>query len=758
MVKSVESSQQISSEIQLNVATVTLVVPKIDPPPEELIQVLVLCPPEAEKQLLAGSEFSAYCFHCLEYPALQTTPPKLAGSAELVTFCRDAIAYAKFHQIETVYYSFDIANLVAAVLCQSLNLVGPRLESVLQCFHKFYAREIDSSPPGYCLVHLENDEEIIVDQQAIESLRFPVFVKPVCSSYGMFCDRVERPEQLTSICKSLAKAYQPWWQVYRTLFQEFCDTTKYPLAIGDRVPLLVEEMISGQPVTCDGFVYRGQVHCLGLVDTVETEDGAVDCYAFPSQVTQAQHAVIYDRVAQFVRESKLDNSFFSAEFWLQDNSHPILIEINARMSATFGFLYQQRLNFNLYKAALTLARGHCPELPKSTLEEQTEPVSCRLYLSTRKNGLASALFDFNLARETLENSSSLVLNCQLDESIESPSYHPTPLAELNLVGANRAALQYYGDHLRKALLLERRESPYRANVVSDCQFQGGEGLCYDADRHRLFCLDYGESQLIQLCLTTRKIQRFPLPGTFYGVAVSLRETVVLSGELGLMEFDLNTRKLVPILQEYRGKPFVCNDVIVDATGRIWFNTIDEDATRIKGMGGLFACDRATVSPEHPHGRVWEICTDLGYANGMGLSPDGRSLYVVDSVARAVRVFEIDQSDPERPIRDRYQWTVADKSEGVPDGLAVDAAGRLWLSFWFGGKVVCFDPRSQTRVREICLPAMNVASVAVVDTKDSSGKLFACSSAVPWEGGKILAPWYADDLPRDRRGYLFEIDL
>lgn len=574
----------------------------------------------------------------------------------------------------------------------------------------------------------------------------------------MFCDRVDRPEQLQSTCKSLAKAYQPWWQVYRTLFQEFCDTTLYPLAVGDRVPLLVEEMISGQPVTCDGFVYRGQVYCLGLVDTVETEDGAVDCYVFPSQANRSQNTAIYNRVAEFVRASKLDNSFFSAEFWLQDNSHPILIEFNARMSATFGFLYQQRLNFNLPKAALTLAQGECPKLPKSTSQEQTLPVSCRLYLSTHNEGLASGLFDFNLARETLLNSASIALNYNPDESIKSPFYHPTPLAELNLVGTNRAALQFYGDHLRQTLLLERRQSSYGINVVSECQFQGGEGLCYHADSRQLFCLDYGESQLIQLCLTTRQIQRFPLPGRFYGIAVSGKETVVLSGELGLMEFDLKTRQFTPILQHYRGQPLVGNDVIIDATGRIWFNTIDEDGTRIRGTGGLFACDRATVSPEHPHGRVWEVCTDIGYANGMGFSPDGRSLYVVDSVARAVRVFEIHQTDSQRPIRECDRWTVADRAEGVPDGLAVDAAGCLWLSFWFGGKIVCFEPRSHKRVREICLPTLNVASVAVVETQDSSCKLFACSSAIPWEGGNFLAPWYADDWPRNDRGYLFEIDL
>jgi len=451
----------------LQVATVTVICQEVNQP-DELIPVLVLCPSQDEKQLLDRADLSAYCFHCLEYSVLQTTPPRIKGKVDLVAFCQDAIAYAKEHQILAVYYSFDIANIVAAVVCESLNLFGPRIESILQCFHKLYAREIDRTPPGYGVVQLGNEGEVVIDGRIFNALKFPVFVKPVCSSYGMFCDRVDRPEQLQQVCKDLARAYQPWWQMYRGLFQEFVDGKKYPLAVTSQVPLLVEEMISGQALTCDGFVYRRQVHFLGLVDTVEARDGSVDCYAFPSQVSKVQQMAIYDRVADFIQDSGLNNSFFSAEFCIQDRGTPILIEMNARRSATLSFLYQQSLKFNLHKAALTLALGNCPEIPKRTLGEQTLPASCRLYMSTRKTGLASTMFDFSLAQQTLGCSQLITFNCEPGEQVKGAYYHPTPLAELNLVGANRAALQFYGEHLRNALLLERRYPAYKIAMVQDC--------------------------------------------------------------------------------------------------------------------------------------------------------------------------------------------------------------------------------------------------------------------------------------------------
>ena len=104
-----------------------------------------------------------------------------------------------------------------------------------------------------------------------------------------------------------------------------------------------------------------------------------------------------------------------------------------------------------------------------------------------------------------------------------------------------------------------------------------------------------------------------------------------------------------------------------------------------------------------------------------------------------------------------------ENEGEIDGLAVDRAGYLWLTLWFGGKVICIDPRSQARVREVILPVMNITSVSIVDSEcnpsnEPASKLFACSSAIPWLGGKSLAPWYASELPEAQQGYLFEVDL
>ena len=117
----------------------------------------------------------------------------------------------------------------------------------------------------------------------------------------------------------------------------------------------------------------------------------------------------------------------------------------------------------------------------------------------------------------------------------------------------------------------------------------------------------------------------------------------------------------------------------------------------------------------------------------------------------------------KDVQYHHKFIVANENEGVLDGLAVDRAGYLWLTFWFGGKIICVHPRSEARLREVTLPVMNITSVSVVDSEcnpnaKAANKLFACSSVVSWLGGKSLSPWYASELKESKQGYLFEIDL
>jgi gluconolactonase len=136
-----------------------------------------------------------------------------------------------------------------------------------------------------------------------------------------------------------------------------------------------------------------------------------------------------------------------------------------------------------------------------------------------------------------------------------------------------------------------------------------------------------------------------------------------------------------------------NDVVVAADGAIWFTD--------PGYGAFQGFRPRSVAAD----RVWRLDPQTGEAaivaesldkpNGLAFSPDESVLYVGDSGA----IHGPDDYDPSRPRRvvafdvadDRLadERIFADEIPGFPDGLKVDAAGRVYVSSADG--VLVFDP-------------------------------------------------------------------
>jgi gluconolactonase len=143
--------------------------------------------------------------------------------------------------------------------------------------------------------------------------------------------------------------------------------------------------------------------------------------------------------------------------------------------------------------------------------------------------------------------------------------------------------------------------------------------------------------------------------------------------------DLATGQVEVLTERYEGNRYNSpNDVVVDPLGRIWFTD------------PLYAPDRSIM--EHSHEAVYRINQDgkvqrmitqpaIGRPNGLAITPDGKTLYVVDSnyirpdAQRKIWAFEIGQDGTVGAQRQVFDFG---KGRGG-DGMRLDSRGNLWVT-------------------------------------------------------------------------------
>jgi sugar lactone lactonase YvrE len=123
-----------------------------------------------------------------------------------------------------------------------------------------------------------------------------------------------------------------------------------------------------------------------------------------------------------------------------------------------------------------------------------------------------------------------------------------------------------------------------------------------------------------------------------------------------------------------------NDAAVDPWGHLWAGTMRYDEA--PGGGRL-----RRVTPDGSHSVV---VPDAAVSNGLGWSPDARTMYYIDSPTRRVDRFDVDPTDGS--VRDRRPFvTLPDDTPGFPDGMTVDADGCVWVALWDGWAVHRYTP-------------------------------------------------------------------
>jgi gluconolactonase len=176
-----------------------------------------------------------------------------------------------------------------------------------------------------------------------------------------------------------------------------------------------------------------------------------------------------------------------------------------------------------------------------------------------------------------------------------------------------------------------------------------------------------------------------------------------------------------IAERYMGKRFNSpNDSVATSDGSIWFSDpVYGILSDYEGHRGESEIGERNVYRVTPDGSIEVAAGDFTNPNGLVFSPDESRLYVSDSGANHIRVFDV--ADDWRLTSDRI---FASAAAGNFDNIRLDIDGRLWAAAMTDG-VHCYDPDG-TLLGRIAVPEV-VANICFGGRKRNRMFIAATSS-------------------------------
>jgi gluconolactonase len=133
-----------------------------------------------------------------------------------------------------------------------------------------------------------------------------------------------------------------------------------------------------------------------------------------------------------------------------------------------------------------------------------------------------------------------------------------------------------------------------------------------------------------------------------------------------------------------------NDIVFDTSGNFWFTDTGKFQGRIRDVGSVYY---ATPDGEH----IREVAHPAESPNGIGLSPDGSTLYYAETVTGRLRRRAITGPGELEAVRGHGDETLVCGLPGQQpfDSLAVDAAGNICVATFLTGCITVISPDGST---------------------------------------------------------------
>ncbi|XP_075227281.1 regucalcin-like [Lycorma delicatula] len=159
--------------------------------------------------------------------------------------------------------------------------------------------------------------------------------------------------------------------------------------------------------------------------------------------------------------------------------------------------------------------------------------------------------------------------------------------------------------------------------------------------------------------------------------------------------------------EPKDSPTRLNDGKADPAGRLWTGTMGKE---ISGQPGEFELEKGGLY-SLSDGKVTKHLEKVSLSNGLAWSLDKKKFFYIDSLKYRVNVFDYDitsgQISNQQVLFDFKEKNLP----GIPDGMTVDAEGKLIVAVFGGAAILRIDPATGDLISKIQIPVPQVTSVA-----------------------------------------------
>lgn len=226
----------------------------------------------------------------------------------------------------------------------------------------------------------------------------------------------------------------------------------------------------------------------------------------------------------------------------------------------------------------------------------------------------------------------------------------------------------------------------------------GESPLWHAEHKALYFVDINNFKIISYNPNNKNINNEWIFDSYISTIVKFGKDALIGAvhnSFIQLSISTGTKNVIQRL-DFGNENLRFNEGKCDSKGRIWYGVMDLNGKKNAG----------DFNRRNKDSSINRMISNQSIPNGFCWSLDNNYLYYIDSVDKCVKRYDYDE---ETGTITNPKNILEFSGKSLPDGMCIDNYGMLWIAFWGGSNVTCYDPFNGKQIAKINIPAPNVTS-------------------------------------------------